>query len=174
MLPLPPFIQKICCDNSTHISNFKDSDFQDFLQLVATNCNDIISTEGVKAGLALYTFSTVSAFGGGEKLSAKTSSAGMSVWHSDDPVHLTAAAYKDITSILKAQANLATEDLTPCSRRRVNSVVPGPTSGPEQVMVAEPSWISGTERPPQSRGLATSSGQRWNCSKGREKWSFPF
>ena len=99
--------------------------------------------------MALYTFSAVSAFGGGDKLSAKTSSAGMSVWRSDDPVHLTAAAYRDIAGVLEAQANLATEGQFPCSRMRVNSVVPGPTSGPEQVTVAELGWISGTEWPKQ-------------------------
>ena len=104
--------------------------------------------------MALYTFSAVSAFGGGDKLSAKTSSAGMSVWRSDDPVHLTAAAYRDFTGALEAQANLATEGQTPCNRRRVNSVVPGPTSGPEQVSVAEPVWISGTELPTRGRGSA--------------------
>ena len=127
ILPLLRFVLRTCCDNSTHISNFKDTDFEDILKSVATSCYDIISAEGEKAGLALYTFCAVSAFGGGDKLSAKTSSTGMSVWRSDDPLHLTAA----------------------CSRRRVNSVVPGPTSGPEQVTVAELGWISGTERPKQ-------------------------
>ena len=94
MLPLPRFVQRTCCDNDTHISNFKDSDFEDILKSAATSYHNIISTEGEKAGLALYTFSTISAFGGGKKLAAKTSSAGMSVWRSDDPgpVHLTAAA----------------------------------------------------------------------------------
>ena len=55
------------------------------------------------------------------------------MWHSDDPVHLTAAAYMDMAGVLEAQSNLATEGQTPCSRRRVNSMVPGPASGPEQV-----------------------------------------
>ena len=59
----------------------------------------MISVEGEKAGLSLYTFSAISAFGGGEKLAAKTSSTGMSVWH---PVHLTATAYKDIDGVLEA------------------------------------------------------------------------
>ena len=124
--------------------------------------------------MALYTFSAVSAFGGGDKLSAKTSSAGMSVWRSDDPVHLTAAAYRDIAGVLEAQANLATEGQFPCSRMKVNSVVPGPTSSPEQVMVAEPSWISGTEQPIRGRGAAALSGQRWNRGRSCGKRFYPF
>ena len=172
ILPLLRFVLRTCCDNSTHISNFKDTDFEDILKSAATSCYDIISAESEKAGLALYTFSAVSAFRGRDKLSSKTSSAGMSVWRSDDPVHLTAAAYRDIARVLEAQANLATEGQTPCSRRRVNSVVPGPTSGPEQVTVAEPGWISRTERP--TRGAATLSGQRWNCGRGCGKRSYPF
>ena len=98
----------------------------------------------------------------------------MSVWRSDDPVHLTAAAYRDIARVLEAQANLATEGQTPCSRRRVNSVVPGPATGPEPVMVSEPGWISGTERYPRGRGSAASSGQRWNRGRGHGKRSYPF
>ena len=92
----------------------------------------MISVEGEKAGQSLYTFNAISAFGGGEKLAAKTSFAGMSVWRADDPVHLTATAYKDIAGVLEAQANLAAEGQSTTIRRRVNSVVPGPTSESEQ------------------------------------------
>ena len=99
MLPLPRFVLQPCCDNTGHISNFKDSDFEDILKSAVTSCYDVISVELEKAGLSLYTFSAISAFGGGEKLAAKTSSTGMSVWH---PVHLTATAYKDIDGVLEA------------------------------------------------------------------------
>ena len=131
-------------------------------------------TEGEKAGIALYTLNPVSAFGGGEKLAAKTSSAGMRVWRADDPVHLTAAAYNDVAGVIEAQANLAADGPTPSGRRRVNSVVPGPATGPEPVMVSEPAWISATERYPRGRGSAASCGQRWNRGRGRGKQFYPF
>ena len=131
MLPLPRFVLQPCCDNTGHISNFKDSDFEDILKSAVTSYYDVISVEGEKAGLSLYTFSAVSAFCGGEKLAAKTGSTGMCVWRSDNPVHLTATAYKDIAGVLEAQANLATEGQTTASRRRVNSIVPGCTDETE-------------------------------------------
>ena len=62
--------------------------------------------EGEKAGLLLYTFDPVAAFSGGTRLAAKTSSAGLSVWLEDNPVHLTASAYKDIASLVQNQAAL--------------------------------------------------------------------
>ena len=134
----------------------------------------MISVEGEKAGQSLYTFNAISAFGGGEKLAAKTSFAGMSVWRADDPVHLTATAYKDITGVLEAQATLATEGQTTAIRKRVNSVVPGSTSGAEQVAVVEPGWISSTERPSRGRGAAAASGHRWNRGRGRSNRSYPY
>ena len=70
----------------------------------ASSCRNVIAGEGEKAGLVLYTFDPVAAFGGGQKLAAKTSSAGLRVWQENDPVHLTSAAYKDIASLIQHQA----------------------------------------------------------------------
>ena len=50
----------------------------------------------------MYTFNNIAALGGGEKLSAKTSSAGLSARLEDDPVHLTGTAYKDIAGLVLA------------------------------------------------------------------------
>ena len=66
----------------------------------------------------------------------------MRVWRADDPIHLTAAASNDVAGVLEAQANLAADGPNPSGRRRVNSVVPGPATGSEPVMVAMPGWIS--------------------------------
>ena len=70
--------------------------WEDSLLCAAATCRNIVSSEGEKAGLSLYTFDPMAAFGGGTRLAEKTSSAGLSVWLEDDPVHVTASAYKDI------------------------------------------------------------------------------
>ena len=93
MLPLPRFVLKPRCGNKEHISNFSGGDFKEILKAAATSYKEVISAEGEKAGLALCTFNPVAAFRGGEKLAAKTNSAGLSVWRADDPVHLTATDY---------------------------------------------------------------------------------
>ena len=93
MLPLPRFVLKPRCGNKEHISNFSGGDFKEILKAAATSCKEVISAEGEMAGLALCAFNPVAAFRGGEKLAAKTNSAGLSVWRADDPVHLTATDY---------------------------------------------------------------------------------
>ena len=85
MLPLPRFVLKPCCGNKEHISNFSEGDFKEILKAAATSCKEVISAEGEMAGLALCAFNPVAAFRGGEKLAAKTNSAGLSVWRADDP-----------------------------------------------------------------------------------------
>ena len=39
----------------------------------ASSCCNVIAGEGEKAGLSLYTFNPVAAFGGGQKQATKTS-----------------------------------------------------------------------------------------------------
>ena len=52
--------------------------------------------------------------------------------------------------VLVTLAALATETMAGRDRSRLNSVVPGQQQGSEAAIIAEPWWISGTER--QSRG----------------------
>ena len=85
-----------------------------------------MASEGEKAGLSLYTFDPVAALGGGDKLSAKTSSAGLSAWLVDYPVHLTAAAYKDIAGLVLAQAAIVVQGRGPTGRKRLHCIVPVP------------------------------------------------
>ena len=80
-----------------------EDDFEDILTSTGSTCRNIVSSEGEKAGLSLYTFDPLSVFGGGPQLMAKTSTAGMSVWLEEDPVHLTASAYKDIASLARTR-----------------------------------------------------------------------
>ena len=88
-----------------------------------STCRNIVSSEGEKAGLSLYTFDPVSAFGGGLRLMAKTSTAGMSVWLEEDPVHLTASTYKDIASLVQNQAELEVQGKPATGRRRIDSII---------------------------------------------------
>ena len=106
LLPILRFVKNPCCKDGSHITNFMEEDFEDILLGAAATCWNIVSNEGEKAGLLLYTFDPVAAFSGGTRLAARTSSAGLSVWLEDNPVHLTASAYKDIASLVQNQAAL--------------------------------------------------------------------
>ena len=117
-----------------------EDDFEDILIGAATACRSIVSGEGENAGLSLFTFDPVATFGGGPRLTA-----GMSVWLEDDPVHLTATAYKDIASLVQNQAELAVQGKPPPGRRRINSIVPCHQLVAAPAVPQVPGWISGTE-----------------------------
>ena len=122
-----------------------EDNFEDILISAASTCRNIISSEREKAGLSLYTFDPVSAFGGGPRLTAKTSTASMSVWLEEDPVHLIAFAYKDIASLVQNQAELAVQGKPATGRRRIDSIVTSQMSGAMPAVLQVPGWISGTE-----------------------------
>ena len=184
LLPLPRYVREPCCKVEGHLTNFLEDDFEDILIGAASTARNIVVTEGEKAGLSLYTFDPVAAMSGGDKLSAKTSSAGLSVWLENDPVHLTGAAYRDIGSLVLNQATLAVQGKEATSnRRRLNSIVPVVQQATRQPTVArEPGWISGTENPSNSNnsggfgrgGRGRGRGQRWNSGRGRGNRSFPY
>ena len=138
LLPIPRFVKRPCCKDDGHITNILEEDFEDILIGTAATCRNIVSSEGEKAGLSLFTFVPMVAFGGGARLTAKTSSAGLSVWLADDPVPLTSTAYKNIASLVQTQAALAVQGKPAPGRRRINSIVPMPAAP------REPGWISGT------------------------------
>ena len=110
LLPIPRFVKRPCCKDGGHIINFMEDNVEDIIIGAAASCISIVSSEGEKAGLSLlFTFNPVAAFGSGPRLTAKTSSAFMSVWLEDDPVHMTASAYKDIASPVHNLAELAVQ-----------------------------------------------------------------
>ena len=76
LLPILRYVKSSCCGDAKHIINLQEDDFEDILMGVASSCRNVIAGEGEKAGLSLYTFDPVAAFGGGQKLATKTSSAG--------------------------------------------------------------------------------------------------
>ena len=156
-----------------------EADFEDILVSAASTCRNIVSGEGEKAGLSLFTFDPVSAFGGGPRLIAKTSTAGLSVWQEEDPVHLTSSAYKDIASLVQNQAELAVQGKPAAGRRRIDSIVTSQLSATTPNMPQEPGWISRTEnvRGVFGRGGGGSRGfgrgQR-NRGRGRGNRNFPY
>ena len=139
----------------------------------ASSCRNVIAGEGEKAGLSLYTFDPVVAFGGGQKLAAKTSSAGLSVWQENDPVHLTSAAYKDIASLIQHQDGGLIAGAPASGRWCINSISPGQPQSSALAVMLVPGWISGTEvgRADCGRG---GRGQQWNRCSGRGNPSYPY
>ena len=133
-----------------------------------------------KAGLSLCTFDPVAALGGGDKLSAKTSSAGLSAWLDDDPVRLTATADKDIAVLVLAQTAIVVQGRGLTGRKRLNSIVPVPQPTIHHpATVREPGWISGTENSNNRGGFGRGGrgggrGQRWIHGRGRGNRSNPY
>ena len=165
LLPIPRYVKSTCCGDAKHIINLMEGDFEDILMFAASSCRSIIASKGEKAGLSLYTFNPVAAFGGGQKLAAKTSSAGLSVWQENDPVHLTSAAYKDVACLIQHQAGSLVLGAPASGRRRINSIIPGQQQSSAPAVMAVPGWISGTEAGRGDHGRG-SRGQWWNRSRG--------
>ena len=169
LLPIPRYVKSSCCGDERHIINLQETDYEDILLGAASTCRNIIAGEGEKSGLSLYTFDPVAAFGGGQKLAAKTSSAGLSVWKESDPVHLTSAAYKDIASLIQHQAGTLVSGVPASGCRRINRIIPGQSPATTPAAVSVPGWISRTEAGRSDRGRG-GRGQWWN----RGNRSYPY
>ena len=173
LLPIFRYVKRPCCKDGGHITNFMEADFEDILIRASTTSSYIVSSEGEKAGLSLFTFDLVSAFGGGPHLIAKTSTAGMSVWLEEDPVHFTASAYKDIASLVQNQAQLAVQGKPASGRRRIDSIVTSQLALATPAVLQVPGWISGTENVGGgSRWFGR--GQRWNRGMGHGNRNYPY
>ena len=134
-----------------------------------------MKAEGEKHGLSIATFNPLSCFSDTDELAEVKSSAGLAIWREDDPVHLTAAAYNDITAVLSNQVeNSGNRPSGDQLRRRLVSVIPAPSTSVSAVR--EPEWISGEIR--SARG-GHHGGQRgcfrggqWG-GRGRSPWRGP-
>ena len=100
----------------------------------------------------------------------------MSVWLEDDPVHLTASAFKDIASLVQNQAELAVQGRPVQSRRSIDSIVTGQQLVPAPALLQVPGWISATESHKESGGFGRGfrRGQRWNRGRGRGNRTYPY
>ena len=145
-LPLPRFVKMPCCNSEAHMTNWTEADFTDILKNSSETCSSIIRVEGERLGLTIAVFNPLSCFGHAEELADIKSSAGLTIWREDDPVHLSAAAYGDISAVISNQAETTSRQPTAGPvRRRLESVVPAPTAAP--MTIREPDWISGQLRP---------------------------
>ena len=173
LLPIPRYVKSSCCEDAKHIINLQEDNFEDILMGAASSCPNVITGEGEKAGLSLYTFEPVVAFGGGQKLAAKTSSAGLSVWQENDPVHLTSVAYKDIACLIQHQAGSLVLGAPASGRRCINSIILGQPQSSAPAIMLVPGWISSMEAGRADRGRG-GRGQRWNRSRGLGNHSYPY
>ena len=123
-------------------------------------------------GLTIATFNLLSCFNDTDDLTDVKSSAGLSIWREDDPVHLTAAANNDIAAVLSSQAENNGKQPAVCQlRRRLASVILTPyTVAPA---VREPEWISGGElRSARGGQRGGFRGGQWG-GRGRSPWRGP-
>ena len=102
----------------------------------------------------------------------------MSVWLEEDPVHLTASAYKDIASLVKNQAELAVQGKPATGRRRIDSIVTSQLSVAMPAVLQVPGVISGTENVGGGFGRGGSHGfgrgQWGNRGRGRGNPNYPY
>ena len=103
----------------------------------------------------------------------------MSVWQEEDPVHLTASAYKDIASLVQNQAELAVQWKPAAGRRRIDSLVTSQLSATTLNMPQEPGWISSTENVRGGFGRSGGGSRGFgrgqhNRSRGRDNRNFPY
>ena len=69
--------------------NWDEADFTDILVSGSNTCTGVLKAEGEKHGLTIATFNPLSCFNESEDLADIKSSAGLSIWRDDDPVHLS-------------------------------------------------------------------------------------
>ena len=141
VLPLPGYVRHPFCSDEDHMVNWAVADFNEILVSVSTTCIGVLKTEGEKHGLTIVTFNPLSCFNESEDLADIKSSAGLSIWREDNPVHLTAAAYNNIAAVLE---NSGRQPISSHTRRRLVSVIPAPAKSAPAVR--EPEWISGELR----------------------------
>ena len=111
-LPLPRYVKRPCCNDEDHMTNWAEADFPDILKSGSDACSSVIRVEGERLGLTIAVFNLLSCFGQAEELSGIKSSAGLTIWREDDPVHLTAAAYGDISAVISNQAETTSRQPT--------------------------------------------------------------
>ena len=153
-LPLPRYVNGPCCADPGHVENAGDSNFNSILREGQAAVRRVLDQELAKLPNKTAIYDPLSAFKAASSLSETVSTGGVSIW-SNNPVHLSRAAYHDVLTSL--QASLDELAATPAGRNRIQSIIPVTTQPKLQLPVVPPtpSWILG-ELP--SRG-ATRGGQ---------------
>ena len=149
-LPLVRYISGKCCRDEAHLENRGDEDFGQILSSAISSCRGCLET----AFLGCVIFNPIDSFADADgDMASLISSAGISIWLEDDPVHLTNAAYGDIAaSLVKLVTKTATDPAADHLRLpRLESVV----TRPREATMANttPGWILGeTQQGGRGRG----------------------
>jgi hypothetical protein len=118
VLPLPRYVAAPCCEDDSHIENFVADDYEDMLRSGPKEVAAAVEREMTGSNKSYTVLDPVASFKG-ESLKALTTTNGASIWLQDDPVHLTPAAYAELTAAI---CNLVSVSLPP-GRKRIASVV---------------------------------------------------
>jgi hypothetical protein len=109
MLPLPRYVAAPCCEDDSHIENFVADDYEDMLRSGPEEVAAAVEREMTGSNKSYTVLDPVASFKG-ESLKALTTTNGASIWLQDDPVHLTPAAYAELTAAI---CNLVSVSLPP-------------------------------------------------------------
>ena len=106
-LPLGRYISAKCCRDESHLENRGDEDFGQILSMAISSCKGCLET----AFPGCIVFNPADSFADVDgDMASLISSAGISIWLEDDPVHLTNAAYGDIAASLVKLVTKSTSD----------------------------------------------------------------
>ena len=168
-LPLGRYISAKCCKDESHLENRGDEDFGQILRTAIASCRGCLET--AFPGCAVFNPTDSFADADGD-MANLISSAGISIWLEDDPVHLTNTAYGDIAASLIKLVNKTAADPSAdqLHRPRLESVV----TRPREVTVANstPGWILG-EAQQGGRGRGA-PGRGFGGSRGFRGRQAPF
>jgi hypothetical protein len=112
------YVAAPCCEDDSHIENFVADDYEDMLRAGPAEVAAAVEREMTGSNKSYMVLDPVASFKG-ESLKALTTTNGASIWLQDDPVHLTPAAYAELTAAI---CNLVSVSLPP-GRKRIASVV---------------------------------------------------
>ena len=101
------YISGKCCRDETHLENHGDDDFGQILASAKTSCRGCL--ESTFPGCIVFNPTDSFAYADGD-MASLSSSAGMSIWQEEDPVHLTNTAYGDIAASLNKVVTASATD----------------------------------------------------------------
>ena len=142
--PIPRYIVAKCCTDPSHISNFGKDDYEDEFYRASDLAENVAGSAGID-----FSYLRINEIFGcpDSSLSELRTAGGGSVWQSEDPVHLSADAYKEMGSAILTTNGAGETPARPAKRPRLESVIPSHFSGVGgrgiRGNVRAPLWISG-------------------------------
>ena len=150
--PIPRYVVAKCCMDPSHICNFGKDDYEDEFYRASEQAENVAGSAGID-----FSFLRINEIFGvsDSSLSELRTAGGGSVWQAEDPVHLSADAYKEIGSAILTSNGGVEAPARPAKRPRLESVIPSHTGGAGgrgiRGNVRAPLWITGqASLPPPS------------------------